>query len=109
MEKRGVGKNAVEIFMRQVEMEKILLPNCAAAVLVRQFHESGGAIEADRLIAHFAKHFQVPARSAAEVQNSERSGTVEDFQERLAVLTDVVIAVAFPKALRVLGVVIERN
>jgi len=86
-------------------MEKILLPYFAAAVAARQLDESLRAFEPDRFVAQITKNFQIPARTAAEVQNSKRSRTVKTLQERIAILTDVVIAGAFPKVMRV-GVVV---
>jgi len=48
MKQRGVGEYTVEVVIRQIELEKILLPNFAAAVGTRHVGEMCGAFQTDR-------------------------------------------------------------
>ena len=102
MEERGVGKNSVEILRRQIQLQKILVPYCAAAVLLRQLDEARRSVESDRVLSEIVKDLQIPAGPAAEVEYAKRSGAVQSLQERIAVLADIVIARAFPETLGVL-------
>ena len=102
MEERGVGKNSVEILRRQIQLQKILVPYFAAAVLLRQLDEALRSVESDRFVSEIAKDLQIPAGTAAEVEDAKRSGAVQSLQERIAVLADIVIARAFPETLGVL-------
>ena len=102
MEERGVGKNSVEILRRQIQLQKILVPYCAAAVLLRQLDETLRSIETDGFMPKIAKDLQVSPGTAAEVEDAKRSGAVQSLQERIAVLADIVIARAFPETLGVL-------
>ena len=85
-----------------MQLQKILVPYCAAAVLLRQLDEALRAVESDRFLSEIAKDFQIPAWPAAEVENAKRSGAVQSLQERIAVLADIMIARAFPEAVGVL-------
>ena len=59
-------------------------------------HEGGGAVEAYRLVSQVAKVDQVAPGAAAQVENAAAPGS-QLAHERGDVLTDVVIACAFPE------------
>jgi hypothetical protein len=48
MKQRSVGEYTIEIAIRKIELEKILLPNFAAAVGARHVGEMCGAFQTDR-------------------------------------------------------------
>ena len=102
VEKGCVGKDAVEVFRRQIQFQKILAPHFAATMVSRQLDEAFRALESDRFVSQFTKDFEVSAGPAAEVQYSKRSGALETLQKRVAILADIVVARALPKTLGVL-------
>ena len=55
MEQRGVCEYAVEIRLRQIELQEILLPDVATAVHPRHHCEVFGAIETDGDVTAFAE------------------------------------------------------
>ena len=102
MEERGIGKDAVEIFRRQIQLQKILVPYFAAAVLSRQLDEALRSVQSDGFMSEIAKDLQIPAGTATEVEDAKWSGAVQSLQERIAILADIVIARAFPETVGVL-------
>src|SRR5215510_4630049 len=68
MEQRGVGEYAVEVILRQIEFEKILLPHFAAAIGARHLDEAHGAFQAHRYMADLTKRLQIAPRPAAEIE-----------------------------------------
>ena len=73
MEQRCVGEDAIKKFRRQVELQKILAPNFAAAVSTRQFDEARRAVKTDRLMAQFAEYLQISPGTAAKVEYAKGS------------------------------------
>src|SRR5207237_3636626 len=59
MKQRGVGKYTIEMVIRQIELEEILLPYVAAAVGARHCGEVRSAFQADRNVTEFGKHLEV--------------------------------------------------
>src|SRR5438132_5457990 len=106
MEQRGVGEYAIEIFFRQVELEKILLPYFAAALSACHCCKMHGSFQTDRDVTFFGKHFEVAPRSAAKIEYREWRLTLDMQQQRLNVLADVVIARGFPEFIGMLIVVL---
>jgi len=97
MEQRGVGEYTIEIVIRQVELEKILLPNFAAAVGTRHVGEMCGAFQTNRDVTEFGNHFEVSPGPAAKVKYCETRLTLDVLQHRRDVLADIVIARACPE------------
>ena len=67
------------------------MPHLAAAVASRQFDEALGAFEADSLMAEVFEYLKISSWATAEIQNPKRSGALQVLQQRVAILTDVVI------------------
>src|SRR5712691_13570732 len=59
MKQRGVGEHAVEMVIRQIELEEILLPYLAATVGTRHYGEVRGAFQTYRDMTEFGKHLEV--------------------------------------------------
>src|SRR6204780_5762333 len=97
MKQRGVGEYTVEIVIRQIELEKILLPNFAAAVGTRHVGEMCGAFQTDRDVTEFDNHFEVSSGPAAKIKYCETRPTLDVLQNRRDVLADIVIARACPE------------
>jgi hypothetical protein len=104
-----VGEHAIETVARQVKLEKILLPNLAAAVRARHRGEVRGAFQSNRDMTAFGKRLEVAPRSAAEIEYGEGRFVLNEPQQRLDVLADVVIARTFPEILRTLVLVSQRE
>ncbi len=90
------------------KLQEILLPYFAAARGARHRGERGGALQADRGMAHAREGGEVPARPAAEIQNRERRCAFDMPQQRRNILADVVIACAGRKLFGTPLVVRER-
>src|SRR5258706_85196 len=71
MKQRGIGEYAIEVPVRQIEPEEILLPYVASCLRSRHFGEACGAIQPDRNVAECGKCLEVAPRSAAEIENRE--------------------------------------
>jgi len=67
MKQRGVGEYAIEMIIRQIELEKILLPYFAAAMGARHDGEMCGAFQTYRGMTEFGKHLEVAAGPAAKI------------------------------------------
>ena len=108
VEQRGVGEHAVEAARGQLEAQKILLPDLAAAIGAGHRGEARRAFEADRDVAEFGERLEVAPRPAAEIENRERRLALDVLQQRLDVLAHVVIARAGPEIVGALVVVLQR-
>src|SRR5271167_2585636 len=97
MKQRGVGEYTIEIVIRQIELEKILLPDFAAAVGTRHVDEMRGALQTDRDVTEFGDHFEVSPGPAAKIKYRETRLTLDVLQHRRDVLADIVIARACPE------------
>src|SRR5277367_3458985 len=97
MEQRGVGEYTIEIVIRQIELEKILLPDFTTAVGTRHVDEMRGALKTDRDVTEFGNHFEVPPGPAAKIKDCETRLTLDVLQHRRDVLADIVIARACPE------------
>ena len=71
MKQRGVCEYTIEIVIRQIEPEKILLPNFAAAVGTRHVGEMRGAFQTDRDLTEFGNRFKVSPGPAAKIKYCE--------------------------------------
>ena len=72
MKQRGVGEYAIEMVIRQIELEEILLPYFAAAMGARHHGELRGAIQTYRDVTEFGKHLEVATGPAAKIQYRKR-------------------------------------
>src|SRR5947208_3069263 len=97
MKQRSVGEHAIEMVIRQIELEEILLPHAAAAVGARHCGEVRGAFQTDRNVTEFGKRLEVAPGPAAKIEYRERRLVIDVLQQRRDVLADVVIARAFPE------------
>jgi hypothetical protein len=109
MKQRRVGEHAVEMAIRQIELEEILLPYFGAAVGARHDGQVRGAFQTYRDVTELGERFEVASRPAAEIEDRERRVTLDGSQQRFDVLADVVIARAFPEILRTPVVVFQRE
>ena len=72
MKQCGVGEHAIEMVIRQIELEEILLPYFAAAVGARHYGEVRGTFQTNRDVTEFGKHLEVASGPAAKIENFER-------------------------------------
>jgi hypothetical protein len=72
MKRRRVGEHAVEMAIRQIELEEILLPYFPAAVSARHYGQARGAFQTYRDVTELDKHLEVASRPAAKIENRER-------------------------------------
>jgi hypothetical protein len=107
MKKRRVGEYAIEMRLRQIELEEILVPYFAAAMGARHGHEVRGAFQTYRDMAKFAEHLEVATGPAAKIEYREWRLTSDGLQQRLDVLGDIVITCASPKLFRVPVVMVQ--
>src|SRR5713226_3365796 len=99
MKQRGVGEHAIETVIRQIDLEKILLPHFAAAMDARLCGEARGAVQTHRDMTEVGKGLEVASWAAAKIEYRERWLAVDILQQRHDVLADVVIARAFPEVI----------
>src|SRR3984957_13464700 len=97
MKQRGVGEHTIKIVIRQIELEKILLPHFAAAVSAGHVGEMCSAFPTDRAAPDFGNHLEVSPRPAAKIKYCETWLTLDVLQHRRDVLADIVIARACPE------------
>src|SRR5580704_17556536 len=71
MKQRGVGEHTIKIVIRQIELEKILLPHFAAAVSAGHVGEMCSAFQTDRDVTEFGNHLEVSPRPAAKIKYCE--------------------------------------
>src|SRR5207248_1571719 len=107
MKQRRIGEHAVEMVVRQIKLEKILLPYFASAMGARHCSELRGAFQTYCAVTEFGKHFQVAPSPAAKIQYPKRRLTFDVSQQRRDVLGDVVIAGAAPKIVSMLVVIVQ--
>src|SRR5581483_10573026 len=93
----------------QVELEKILLPDFAAAISARHGGELRDALQTYCNVAQFGEDLKVASRAAAKIEYGEGRFTHDMLQHRCDVLADVVIASAFPEILGMPVVEIQRH
>src|SRR5271169_2621239 len=98
MEQRGVGEYTIEIVIRQIELEKILLPDFTTAVGTRHVDEMRGAFQTDRDVTESGNHFEVSPGPAAKIKYCETRLTLDVLQHRRDVLADIVPRAGFEPA-----------
>src|SRR6185437_15370179 len=109
VKQRGIGKHAIEIFRRQIELEEILTPNFTTAVVLSQLDKALGAVQANGLMTQVAEDRQVAPRSAPEIEDAKWAWTRKAAQQGISILADVVIARTLPKALGVIVIMRQCN
>jgi hypothetical protein len=67
MKQRSVGEYPVEIVIRQIKLQKILLPYFAAAMGARHLDEMSGTFQTCCDVTEFGKHLEVAAGPTAEI------------------------------------------
>src|SRR5262245_42055499 len=107
MKQSGVSEDAVEIAIRQIQREEILLPHLTTAVGARHFRKAGGAFQPHRDVTKLGQSLEVPSRPAAKIENCERWFALDELQQRGNILTHVVIARSFPESFGALIVVLQ--
>src|SRR5215475_11121559 len=85
------------------------MPHVTPAVLLSKLDETLGSLKTDGFMARVPKNFQIPTGSTTKIEDAQRPFTLKMFQQRIAILTHIVIARAFPKTIRVLIVVAKSN
>jgi hypothetical protein len=97
------------MFLRQCELKKILPPYFAPAMGTHHGDEMLGAFQTDRIMALFDERFEVAPRPAAKVEYCKRRFALDVPQQRFNVLTNVVIARAFPELFGTQIVMLQRE
>ena len=98
VKQRRVGKDAVEAVRGQIELQKVLLPDLAAAPVARHARRSvRRTFQTDGRVADVGEGLEVAPGSAAEIENAKRRRRRRCDQQRGNVLADVVIARAGPE------------
>src|SRR5262245_51568992 len=108
MKQSGVSEDAVEIAIRQIQREEILLPHLTTAVSARHFRKAGRAFQPHRDVTKLGKRLEVPSRPAAKIEHCERWLALDELQQSGNILTHVVISRSFPESLGALIVVLQR-
>ena len=72
MKQCGVGEQAIEMVIRQIELEEILLPYFAAAVGARHYGQPRGTFQANGDVTEFGKHLEIASGPAAKIEDFER-------------------------------------
>ncbi len=67
MKKRGIGEYAIEMVLRQIKLEEILLPYFASAMCARHLGETRGALQSDRNVTESGKSLEIAAGPAAKI------------------------------------------
>ena len=109
MEQRGVGEHAIELLIRQIEFEKILLPHFAAGMDPCHLGEARSAFQTDRDVALPGKLPEVAPRPTAEIEYRERRLPLDGLQERRDILIDIMITRALPEIIGTLIVIFQRE
>ena len=68
MKQRGIGEDTVEMAIRQIELQEILLPYFATAIDARHRGETRSAVQTDRAVTAVGQDFEVAARPAAQIE-----------------------------------------
>src|SRR5687767_7757825 len=105
MKQRSIREHAIKSAIWKIECKEVLQPYFASGFSTRHLDKANSAFETYRHMATRDKRFQVTPRAATEVEDSERRFALDVTQQCVDVLTDIVIASAFAKALGVLVVV----
>ena len=100
MEQHRIGENPVKALGRQIQLQKILLPDLTTAVFARHLRELLRAIKPDSGVAHAREGLQITPRPTAKVENVERRLALNMPQQRINVLADIMIASPFAKTFR---------
>ena len=108
MKQRRVGEYAVEMAIREIELEEILLPYFPAAVGARHYCQARRAFQTYRDVTELGERLEVASRSTAKIEDRERWVTLDGSQQRFDVLTDVVSARALPEIIGTPVVVFQR-
>src|SRR3989440_3632421 len=109
MKKRSVGEYAIEMVLRQIELEEILLPYFAAAMRAGHGGEARGAFQTYRDVAEFGKGLEVTPGPAAKIEYRETPFTLDVSQHRRDVLADVVMPRALPEIFGMLVIMFQRE
>src|SRR5208283_1991971 len=107
MEQRSIGKDPVEIPIRQLKLEEILLPDFAARRGAGHRRKCFRAVEANRNVLQFCQPLKVPARTAAKIENFKRWCPLNVIEQRRDVLADIMIARAGAKLFGVTIVILQ--
>src|SRR5436190_12595537 len=73
VKQRGVGEHAIEMVIREIELEEILLPYFAATVGARHYGEMRGAFQTYRDVTTFGKHLKVAPGPTAKIEYRDRA------------------------------------
>src|SRR5262245_65857738 len=69
MKQRGVGEHAIEMVVRQIELEEVLLPYVAAAVGTRHYGQVLGAFQTDRDVTELVKQLEVAFGTSGKIED----------------------------------------
>ena len=103
MKQRSVGEYTIEIVVRKIELEKILLLHFAAAVSAGHVGEMCSSFQTDRDVTEFGNRFEVSSGPAAKIKYCKTRFTLDVLQHRCDVLADIVIARDLSRTLRRAG------
>jgi hypothetical protein len=91
VEQDGVGEHAIEAGGRQGHSQHVLLPDLTAGSRARHVDELGAAVGPDDHVAEIAEGHEIAPGAAAEIEDAVRRGPCDRSQQRLDVLSDVVV------------------
>jgi hypothetical protein len=90
MEQDGIREDAIEVPRRQIHCQHVLQPDLAARRGARHVDEFGAGVQADRFVPAIAKGDQVPAGTAAEIEDPAWRRAADRAEQSGDVLADVV-------------------
>ena len=70
MEEAGVRKDTIEKRIREIQFEKILVPNFTMRILPRHLTKLAGSVQTNGRMTEILEGQQVPTRSTSEIQYS---------------------------------------
>jgi len=106
VKQRGVGENSVKTVVRQIEREKILLPD-VKAFCARHRNKSRGTFQTNRCVTEFSKCLEIAPRPATEIEYGRGRCLPYVLQQRRNVLADVVILCTFAEFFGTVIVVLQ--
>ncbi len=101
----GIGEDAVEVGIGQIEPQEILVPDFASTLLACHGNEFSGTVDADGAVAPGGEGGQIPTWAAAQIEDvkGRAAGRIggDVTQQCVDVLADIMVAGSGTKGLGV--------
>ena len=97
MEKRSIGKDPIKRVRWQFQTVKTLVPHWTTGELICHVNKRFTAVQTHRMVTEVNESCQIPAWTAAQIENSKRCSTSNVSDQRFNVLFDIVIGSSCPK------------